>query len=65
MGFMPVAKHKVAKQIHRAPRRSVEAAYRGVHVQAPAGRSRFTLSQLKKAIEAAILKNADVFSGKV
>ncbi len=60
---MPAAKHKTSKVMPRPAKTGV--LYRGVHVQTPAGRSRFTLSQLKRAIEAAIVKNADALSGKI
>jgi len=60
---MPAAKHKLNKQTSRQPKAGV--VYRGVHVQAPVGRSRFTVRQLKRAVKAAILKNADALSGKI
>jgi hypothetical protein len=63
MVVMPAAKHKPSKQTSRQPKAGV--VYRGVHVQAPVGRPRFTLSQLKRAVKAAILKNADALSGKI
>ncbi len=40
------------------------ATYRGVKVQATRGRTRFTLDQIKKAVEAAVVKNADALARK-
>ena len=40
------------------------ATYRGVKVQATPGRTRFTLEQIKKAVEAAVVKNADALARK-
>lgn len=37
--------------------------YRGVTLQTASGRTRFTLAQLKKAVETAVAKNADALSG--
>lgn len=38
--------------------------YRGVTLQmAAAGRTRFSLAQLKKAVDTAVAKNADALSG--
>ena len=54
MIVMPAAKHKPNKQTSRQPKAG--AVYRGVHEQAPVGRPRFTLSQLKRAVKAAILE---------
>lgn len=36
--------------------------YRGVKLQSPATRSRFTIAQIKKAVEDAIASNADVIT---
>ena len=40
------------------------ATYRGVRVQVTPGRTRFTLEQIKKAVEAAVVKNADALARK-
>jgi len=63
MSSMSAAKHKPTKFAQRPAKKGM--VYRGVHVQVPAGRSRFTLNQLKRAVEAAIVKNADALSGKI
>lgn len=36
--------------------------YRGVKLQSPVGRSQFTIAQIKKAVEDAIARNADVIA---
>ena len=36
--------------------------YRGVKVQLTPGHTRFTLEQIKKAVEAAVVKNADALA---
>jgi hypothetical protein len=40
------------------------ALYRGVRVQRTGGRSRFSIAQIKKAIKAAIEKDANAFAGR-
>lgn len=37
--------------------------YRGVQLQTTSGRTRFSLAQIKKAVEAAVAKNADALAG--
>jgi len=49
-----------AKRTGSRPRRRV---YRGVQLQRISGRTRFSLAQLKKAVEAAIAKHADALAG--
>ena len=44
--------------------RKTGVVYRGVRLQAIAGRSRFPLDQLEQAVKAAIEKNADALAGK-
>jgi hypothetical protein len=41
----------------------VGATYRGVRVQATGGQARFSIDQIKRAVEAAIEKNADALAG--
>jgi hypothetical protein len=62
IGAMSPSKTKLAK----TGRSSVKAGatYRGVKVQATRGRTRFTLDQIKKAVEAAVVKNADALARK-
>nr|WP_316629433.1 hypothetical protein [uncultured Brevundimonas sp.] len=48
----------------KRPSPSRKPVYRGVTLQmAAAGRTRFSLAQLKKAVETAVAKNADALSG--
>jgi hypothetical protein len=37
--------------------------YRGVKLQVTTGRTRFSLAQIKKAVETAVAKNADALAG--
>ncbi len=37
--------------------------YRGVKLQVTAGRTQFSLAQIRKAVETAVAKNADVLAG--
>lgn len=37
--------------------------YRGVQLQMTSGRTRFSLAQIKKAVETAVAKNADALAG--
>lgn len=37
--------------------------YRGVKLQVTAGRTRFSLAQIKKAVETAVAKNTDALAG--
>lgn len=39
-------------------------AYRGVKLQVTTGRTRFSLAQIKKAVETAVAKNADALAGE-
>jgi len=59
---MSGAKPKHAK-IGRRPAK-IRPTYRGVRLQAIGGRSRFTLDQIKQAVEAAVVKNADALARK-
>jgi len=43
---------------------NVRSIYRGVRVQATNGRSRFTLDQIKEAVEAAVAKNAGALADR-
>jgi hypothetical protein len=56
------AKSSAPKAGHRSGK--VGSTYRGVRLQATDGRSRFTLDQIKKAVESALLKNADALAGR-
>ena len=48
----------------KRPSPSGKPVYRGVTLQmAAGGRTRFSLAQLKKAVETAVAKNADALSG--
>lgn len=38
--------------------------YRGVRLQVTVGRSRFSIQQIKQAVEAAVVKNADALAGR-
>ena len=40
------------------------STYRGVRVQVTDGRSRFTLDQIKRAVETAVVKNANALAGR-
>jgi hypothetical protein len=42
----------------------VGSTYRGVRVQVTDGRSRFTLDQIKRAVETAVVKNANALAGR-
>jgi hypothetical protein len=59
---MPAVNRSPAKR----PQRPVKAGghYRGVKLQATGGRTRFSLDQIRKAVEAAVVKNADALAGK-
>lgn len=57
---MTVAKKKSAKIGHRLAKTGL--TYRGVRLQVTGGRSRFTLDQIKQAVEAAVVKNADALA---
>ena len=48
---------KTARRVAKAG-----STYRGVCVQATHGRSRFTLDQIKQAVEAAVKKNANALA---
>jgi len=57
---IPVMTAAAAKR----PSPSGKPVYRGVTLQmAAGGRTRFSLAQLKKAVETAVAKNADALSG--
>jgi hypothetical protein len=60
---MTAAAKSTAPKIVR-PAAKVGSTYRGVRLQATYGRSRFTLDQIKKAVEAALVKNADALAGR-
>jgi hypothetical protein len=53
---------KAAKHGPRTPKAGGQ--YRGVKLQATGGRSRFSLDQIRKAVDAAVGKHADALSGK-
>jgi len=40
------------------------ATYRGVRIQGTAGPARFTLDQIRHAVDAAVSKNADALDGR-
>jgi hypothetical protein len=42
----------------------VGGTYRSVRVQATGGQARFSIDQIKRAMEAAIEKNADAIAGR-
>jgi hypothetical protein len=42
----------------------VGSTCRGVRVQSTDGKSRFTLDQIKQAVEAAVVKNADALASR-
>jgi hypothetical protein len=56
------AKSSAPKTGHR--RGKVGSTYRGVRLQATDGQSRFTLDQIKNAVEAALVKNADALADR-
>lgn len=60
LGGMTAAKSPTPKTGHRTAK--VGSTYRGVRVQATDGQSRFTLDQIKRAVEAAVVKNADALA---
>jgi hypothetical protein len=51
----------------KTARRATEAGstYRGVRVQATNGRSRFTVDQIKQAVEAALARNANALARRI
>jgi hypothetical protein len=57
---MTATKPSMPNTGHRAAK--VGSTYRGVRVQATDGQSRFTLDQIKRAVEAAVVKNADALA---
>jgi hypothetical protein len=59
---MTAAESSTSKTGHRAAK--VGATYRGVRVQVTDGQSRFTLDQIKRAVETAVVKNANALAGK-
>jgi hypothetical protein len=62
LGGMTAAKPSAPKAGHRPA--NVGSTYRGVRVQPTDGQSRFTLDQIKRAVEAAVVKNADALAGR-
>jgi hypothetical protein len=58
---MSTAKPSTSKAGHRTAK--VGLTYRGVRVQERDGRSRFTLDQIKRAVETAVVKNANALAG--
>lgn len=52
-----------ASKSGRRPTR-IGATYRGVRVQATGGQTRFSIDQIKRAVKAAIEKNADAVAGR-
>jgi hypothetical protein len=56
------AKSSAPKTGHRSGK--VGSIYRGVRLQATYGRSRFTLDQIKKAVDAALVKHADALADR-
>ena len=62
VGMKDLAKSSALKTGHQSGK--VGSTYRGVHLQATGGRSRFTLDQIKNAVEAAVVKNANALAGK-
>jgi hypothetical protein len=59
---MTAAKPSTPKTGHRTA--NLGSTYRGVRVQVTEGRSRFTLDQIKRAVETAVVKNANALAGK-
>jgi hypothetical protein len=57
---MTAAKSSAPKTGHRNTK--IGSTYRGVRVQSTDGQSRFTLDQIKQAVEAAVVKNADALA---
>ena len=51
-----------AKPTKRARPTKVGAIYRGVRLQPMGGRSRFSIDQIRRAVEAAVEKNADALA---
>ena len=62
-GMTTNAKPSAPKTGHRIP--GSGSTYRGVRVQATYGKSRLTLKQIKQAVEAALVKNADALAGRI
>ena len=61
-GMTAPAKSSAPKTRHRSGK--LGSTYRGVRLQATDGRSRFTLDQIKQAVEAALVKHADAPAGR-
>lgn len=59
---MSAAKPKPSKASHGEA--GAGATYRGIRLQATGGGTRFTLDQIKQAVEAAVVKNADALARK-
>ena len=59
---MSLAASRSAKKSLRPA--SAAPLYRGVRLQKTAGRSKFTLAQIRKAVETAVSKNADALAGR-
>ena len=59
---MTAARPTPPKTGHRTAK--IGSTYRGVPVQATDGRSRFTLDQIRQAVETAVMKNANALAGR-
>jgi hypothetical protein len=59
---MPTVNRKPTKRALRSFKAG--RLYRGVKLQPTSGRTRFSLDQIRKAVEAAVVKNADALAGK-
>jgi hypothetical protein len=59
---MNSAKPKPARNGQRVARAG--GTYRGVRLQDTGGETRFTLDEIRRAVEAAVAKNADAFGGR-
>jgi hypothetical protein len=53
-----------SKAAGNRPARPKTLPYRGVQIQNTSGRSRFSVDQIRKAVEAALMKNADAIAGR-
>jgi hypothetical protein len=52
-----------ATSTKRASPSRTNRVYRGVQLQKTSGRTRFSLAQIKKAVETAVAKNVDALTG--
>jgi hypothetical protein len=53
------------KPVKHASPVKVGAIYRGVRLQRTGGRTRFSIDQIRRAVEAAVEKNADALAGRI